>query len=47
VNAGTQILSTSDLEPDMLAPWLGIGVTAIYAVVALVAGAVMLARRDA
>jgi ABC-2 type transport system permease protein len=47
LNAGTQILSTTNFDPDMLAPWTGIGVTAIYVVVALIAGAVMLARRDA
>ncbi len=47
LNTGTQILSTRDFDPSMLGPWTGIGVTVIYALVALVAGGVMLARRDA
>jgi len=47
LNAGTQILATSDFEANMLSPWAGIGVTAIFAAVALIAGAVILARRDA
>jgi ABC-2 type transport system permease protein len=47
LNAGTQILATSDFEANMLSPWAGIGVTAIFAGIALIAGAVILARRDA
>jgi hypothetical protein len=47
LNAGTQILATSDFDPNMLSPWAGIGVTAIYAAVALIAGGIVLMRRDA
>ncbi len=46
LNAGTQILSTMNPDPTMLGPWAGIGVTALYAVVALLAGLLMLKRRD-
>ncbi len=47
LNAGTQILLTRDFDPTQLSPWAGIAVTALYAVVALIAGAIMLKRRDA
>jgi hypothetical protein len=47
LNTGTQILVTRDFDPNMLGPWTGIGITALYALVALIAGAVMLNRRDA
>ncbi len=47
LNAGTQILQTSNFDSNQLSPWAGLGVTALYAVVALVAGAVVLSRRDA
>lgn len=47
LNAGTQILTTSHPDPSMLGPWAGLGITAIYAVAALIGGAVMLRRRDA
>jgi ABC-2 type transport system permease protein len=47
LNAGTQILTTINPDPSMLGPWAGIGITALYALIALVAGAVMLKRRDA
>lgn len=47
LNAGTQILMTGNYDSNMLSPWGGIAVTALYAVVALVAGAVVLVRRDA
>jgi ABC-2 type transport system permease protein len=47
LNAGTQIMSVTHPDPSMLGPWTGLGVTALYAVVALVAGALMLKRRDA
>ncbi|HEY0870602.1 MAG TPA: ABC transporter permease [Acidothermaceae bacterium] len=46
LNAGTQILTTMHQDPGMLGPWAGIGVTALYAVVALLAGLFMLKRRD-
>ena len=47
LNAGTQILSTTNFDSNMLSPWAGIGVTALYALAALIAGAVVLTRRDA
>jgi hypothetical protein len=47
LNAGTQILQVGNFDANMLSPWAGIGVTAIYAVVALIGGAIMLTRRDA
>ncbi len=47
LNAGTQILSTTHPDPDMLSAWGGMGITALYVVVALIAGAISLARRDA
>ena len=47
LNAGTQVIITMDHDPAMLGPWAGLAVTALYAVVALVAGAVVLGRRDA
>jgi len=47
LNAGSQILVTMNFDPTQLRPWVGIGVTALYAVVALIAGALMLKRRDA
>ncbi|MEO8750486.1 MAG: hypothetical protein ABI384_08815, partial [Allobranchiibius sp.] len=46
LNAGTQIMSTVQPDPSMLGPWAGLAVTALYALVALVAGAVVLKRRD-
>ncbi len=47
LNAGTQITVTLHPDPTMLGPWAGIGITALYAAAALVAGAVVLVRRDA
>ena len=47
LNAGTQITVTLHPDPTMLGPWTGIGITALYAAAALVAGAVVLVRRDA
>ena len=47
LNAGSQILITVNPDPNMLTPWAGIGVTALYAIAALIAGAIMLNRRDA
>jgi ABC-2 type transport system permease protein len=47
LNAGTQILSTINPDPNMLGPWAGIGITALYALAALLAGAVILNHRDA
>ena len=47
LNAGTQILATTNFDSNMLSPWAGIGVTALYALVALIGGAIVLTRRDA
>ena len=47
LNAGTQIMATTNVDPTMLGPWAGLGVTALYAVIALIGGAVMLKRKDA
>ena len=47
LNAGTQIMTATHPDPNLLGPWAGIGVTALYALAALIAGAVMLKRRDA
>jgi ABC-2 type transport system permease protein len=46
LNAGTQIMSTTNPDPTMLGPWAGLGITALYALIALLAGAVVLYRRD-
>jgi ABC-type transport system involved in multi-copper enzyme maturation permease subunit len=45
-NAGQQVTLVTP-DPSGLAPWLGLGVAAAYAVVLLVVAAVMLRRRDA
>jgi hypothetical protein len=45
-NAGQQIAMVTP-DPSGLAPWLGLGVTAAYAVGLLVVAAVLLRRRDA
>jgi ABC-2 type transport system permease protein len=45
-NAGEALLSLHP-EPHQLAPWTGFGVFALYAVVAMAIGAVVLGRRDA
>lgn len=47
LNAGTQILTTVNHDSTMLGPWAGLGITALYALAALLAGAFMLKRRDA
>jgi len=47
LNAGIQILSTKNPDPNMLGPWTGLGITALYALAALIAGAAVLKRRDA
>jgi ABC-2 type transport system permease protein len=46
MQAGSQIMTTV-ADPNSLAPWAGLGVFALYAVVAIGLGAVMLRRRDA
>ena len=47
LNAGTRILTTSHPDPNMLGPWAGLGITATYGAVALIAGAFALRARDA
>jgi hypothetical protein len=46
MNAGTAIMTTGH-HSDMLTPWQGIGVFALYALAALVIGLAILRRRDA
>lgn len=45
--AGQRVIETVMPDPNLLSPWAGIGVLALYAVAALIAGAIMLARHDA
>ena len=47
LNAGTAVMNTVWDSSTSLSPWAGIGVFAIYAVLAMVAGLVVLRRRDA
>ncbi|HEY2296277.1 MAG TPA: ABC transporter permease subunit [Jatrophihabitans sp.] len=47
LNIGARVVATTDYDPTSLGPWAGIGMLAVYALVALVAGAFVLARRDA
>jgi ABC-2 type transport system permease protein len=46
LTAGMRVISTTDFDHDALGPWAGIGITAVYAAVALIVGAVVLKRRD-
>jgi ABC-2 type transport system permease protein len=46
LSAGTQIMTTVFPDPDMLGPWSGLGMTALYTLVILIAGAFVLKRRD-
>jgi ABC-2 type transport system permease protein len=46
LNAGTQVMSVRFPDPTQLSPWAGIGVTALYALAALIIGAAVLKRRD-
>ncbi|MDQ6614320.1 MAG: ABC transporter permease [Actinomycetota bacterium] len=46
LTAGSQVMTTVG-DPNLLAPWSGIGVFALYAAVAIAGGAVVLKRRDA
>jgi ABC-2 type transport system permease protein len=46
LNAGMAVMQ-SRVEPNGFAPWTGLGVLYGYALVALIAGAVVLTRRDA
>jgi ABC-2 type transport system permease protein len=45
-NAGMQIISTTP-QPDMLSPWGGFSVFALYALVAVIGGALVLHNKDA
>ncbi|MDT4938426.1 MAG: type transport system permease protein [Pseudonocardiales bacterium] len=45
--AGTAIMTTGSQHSDILAPWTGLGILALYVVAALTAGLVVLRRRDA
>jgi ABC-2 type transport system permease protein len=47
LSAGQRIISTTDVQPNLLGPWAGIGSTALYALAALLAGTILLKRRDA
>jgi ABC-2 type transport system permease protein len=47
LSAGTQVITTLRPDPNLLSAWAGIGIVAVYAVAALLAGAIMLKRRDA
>jgi hypothetical protein len=47
LNIGTRVISTTEFDPNLLGPWVGIGVLTAYAVIALAIGATVLARRDA
>jgi ABC-2 type transport system permease protein len=40
-------MATTHPDPSMLGPWTGLGITALYALAALIGGAVVLKRRDA
>jgi ABC-2 type transport system permease protein len=47
LNIGARVIETSQVDPGLLGPWVGIGLLALYAVAALGIGAVLLKRRDA
>ena len=47
LNIGNRVISTTEFDPSLFAPWVGIAVLAAYAVAALVIGATVLVRRDA
>jgi hypothetical protein len=47
LQALNQIVMAARPDPSLLAPWTGIGMTALYALAALAAGLVALHRRDA
>ncbi|MCW2497317.1 ABC transporter permease [Jatrophihabitans sp.] len=46
LTAGMRVVATVNPDSNTLGPWAGIGVTALYAAVALAAGLVALRRRD-
>jgi ABC-2 type transport system permease protein len=47
LNIGNRAISTTEFDPNLFGPWVGIGVLAAYAVAALAIGAFVLTRRDA
>ncbi|HEY6746777.1 MAG TPA: hypothetical protein VI357_13790 [Mycobacteriales bacterium] len=47
MQAGSQIFIAQNRGPDELGAWAGLGVFALYAVVAVVAGLILIERRDA
>lgn len=47
LNAGTQIIATTPTDPAQFGPWSGLGVVAAWAATAIIAGYVILRRRDA
>lgn len=47
LNIGARAVATTDFDPSLLGPWVGIAVMAGYAVIALAAGALVLSGRDA
>ena len=47
LSAGERMITTVHPDPNLLSPWAGIGVTALYALAALILGFVVLKRRDA
>jgi hypothetical protein len=47
MNAGNQIFIAVDRDPNSLGPWTGFAVFALYGVVAMVIGFVVIGRRDA
>lgn len=47
LNIGTRVTATTEADPNLFGPWIGLGLLALYAVAALAAGALVLARKDA
>lgn len=47
LSVGDQLISSAHADPTLLAPWTGLAVLVGYVAVALVAGAIVLVRRDA
>lgn len=47
LSAGQRVISTTDVNPDLLGPWAGLAVTALYCLAALGAGTIALKHRDA
>jgi ABC-2 type transport system permease protein len=47
LNIGGRVTATTEFDPNLFGPWVGIAVLAGYAIVALLVGASVLSRRDA